>query len=62
MKLFKVDLFEKDQPLKGKATAATQATDITLECLFEKLEEKIATKECMSTLMETINNQKEVIA
>ena len=45
--------------------AATQTTDITLERLFEKLEkleEKIATKECISTPMETINNQKEVIA
>jgi len=29
---------------------------------LKKLEEKIASKECISTLKETINNQKEVIA
>ena len=53
------------KPRNGNSTAATQATDIALECLFEKLEkleEKIATKDCISTLMETINNKKEVIA
>ena len=45
--------------------AATQGTDITLESLFEKLEqcgETIATKECISALMEIINIQNEVIA
>ena len=44
------------KPQKGNYTAATQVTDSTLERLFEKLEEKIATKECISTLMETISN------
>ena len=50
------------KPRRGNSMVATQAIDITLECLFEKLEEKIATKECILILMETINNQKGVIA
>lgn len=53
------------KPRKGNTVVTTTAPDTSMENLFdklEKLEEKIATKECISKLMVRINDQKKTIA
>ena len=49
------------KPRKGAQQSDSNNFDILFEKL-EKLEEKVATKECISSLMKIINEQKETIA